>query len=201
MGHQAVVSLPSSLCLNKSRKQVAEVKRRLRGHLNSHKSEVVRHALQAIRRWVHLADLNLIPRLPEDLLRELVNKISTRRDPELIYAITVMADITSQFPKLLSGGLIEDLLQALEDLLPEVKLPDLHSIDAISNQRRAFTVEKRPDAFAFTARLAAALHQVLLNNNKNIPKILKEWQRTAASSVLPEVRDAFHIDVAEQPKR
>lgn len=201
MGHQAVVSLPSSLCLNKSKKQVAEVKRQLRSHLNSHKPEAVRHALQAIRRWVHLADLSLIPRLPEDLLRELVNKISTRRDPELIYAITVMTDITSGFPELLSGSLIEDLLQALEDLLPEVELPDLRSIDAISNQRRAFTVEKRPDAFAFAAELAAALHQVLLNRNKDVPKILEEWQRTAASSVLPEVQDAFQIDTTEQLKK
>ena len=201
MGHQAVVSLPSSLCLTKSKKRVVEVKRRLRGHLNSNESEVVRHALQAIRRWAHLADLRLIPRLPEDLLRELGNKISTRRDPELTYAITVMTDITSRFPELISGSLTEDLLQALEDLLPEVKLPDLHNIDAISNQRRAFTLEERPDAFAFTARLAAALHQVLLNKNKDVPKILEEWHQAAANSVLPEVRDALHIDATEQPKR
>lgn len=197
MDYQAVISLPSSLCVDKSENQVEEVERRLRSHLSSFKPEVVRFTLQALRRWASLADLGLIPSLPNNLLRELGNKILMRRDPELIYTLEVMTDIISRFPTLLSDELIEDLLQALENLLPEVELPDLLSIDAVANQRQVFTVEERPDAFAFAASLAAALHKKFLNENESVPKILEEWRHKAESSVLPEVQNAFPSDAVE----
>lgn len=194
LGHRAIVSLPSSLCLDRSENHLREVKHQLRSHLSSYNPEDVSYTLRAVRRWAYLAGLGLIPDLPDDLLRELGNKILMRRDPELISTIGVITGLISSSPSLLSNNLVEDLLQALEYLLSEVELPDILSIDAVANQRQVFAVEERPDAFAFTARLAAKLHQRFLDENKDVPEILEEWQRRATSSVLPEVKSAFYVD-------
>lgn len=197
MGHQAIVSLPSSLCLDKSENRIGEVNRQLRRHLSSYKPEDVRHTLQAIKRWAYLAGLDIVPELPNDLLRELGNKILMRRHPELLFTITVMTEIISSSSRLLSDSLVEDLLEALGFLLSEVELPDMQSIDAAANQRHVFTVEERPNAFAFAAGLAAKLHQRFLDENKDVPKVLEEWQCKATSSVLPEVKSAFCVDASQ----
>lgn len=186
-----IISLPASLCFIGGKEQVEDIESRLRTSLSSCELEIVRRALEAIHSWTRLADLDLISPVPEGLLRELGNKILMRRDPELIYGLEIMSSVMSKFPGVLPNGLRRDLLQALEHLLPEVELPTLMSIDAVSKQRQVFTIDERPDAFAAAAKLAALLHRELISKGKAIPDILEAWRLKATESVLPEVRLAF----------
>lgn len=191
-GFRPIVSLPASLNLEKTKDNVTAVARQLRILLSSFEETDVSHTLEAIQSWSRLAQHDIIPPLPEGLLRELGAKLLMRRDPKLIRAIKITTEIVGEAPSWISSELQNDLLQALDNLLPEVELPpDFIGLDAVSNRRQVFSMEERPDAFAAAAKLAATLQRTLLSRGQDIPEILGVWRQKAMESVLPELREVF----------
>lgn len=122
-----------------------------------------------------------------------------RRNPGLIIAINLTAQLAETTPNVITDEVRRDLLSALEHLLSEVELPDLKSIDAALDQGQVFKLEERPHAFAAVSELAAALQRLYLTDGLDIPEILKVWQREAETSKLPEVREVYE-GMASAPK-
>ena len=167
------------------------VARRLRIGLNSVDTDEVMNCIEGLIRWFLYGQKGALPMPPDDLFRELVIMVATRRQPGLELAMQKLSFILERAPDQLSEDMVRSLCVGLEYLKKETELPVDLDKDLASGSRPAIPIEKRPDCRKDAADLAHALHDYFLIKGLEIPSIIAEWREVCRSDRLPEVRRAW----------
>lgn len=165
----------------------------LRGGIISPNPSKVHDALIGIYHWICCSrNENCLPP-PEDLLTELVHKISTRRQPRLDMALNIAAAIVEGCPGTFSQKQLQELYIGLEYLLVETNPAHEHENDARLDQPISLPLDEKPDIRRYSAVLAHALHKYCAAHSNSVPKVLDKWKEICISDPLPEVRKAWKM--------
>ena len=165
-----------------------EITRKLRYGLNSTKEVEVSNSTFGVFRWLVYGSRQYIPAPPDDLLNELVNRAVTRRQPGLDSAIGQLSVIVWRLPDCLNESQIESLCIALEYLVKETELPEIHDREAISDLPTPIPINERPEYRKLAAELAYRIFNQFTSKEKEIPQILTDWKKICENDPLPEVR-------------
>ena len=168
-----------------------EIAQKLRVGLNSMKQEEVRSSMIGLSNWLVYGNRQSIPVPPADLLNELVNRVTSRRQPGLDSAIQVLADIVRRLPDLLNESQMKSACVALEYLVQETELPNRQDEAITSNLSTVIPVNDRPEYRKLAVGLAHRLFVHFASNNQEVPQILVKWKEISQNDPLPEVRRAW----------
>jgi len=181
-----IAALPSSLFIDKD--LYDKIAKRIRFGLNSLEEREVYGSISGLFYWLVYSRKKQIPDPPDDLLNELVNKVLTRCQPGLNFAIRQIAVIIKKFPECFNDNQIESLYIALEYLIKETELPDRRFIETVNESTLRIPISDRPEYRKLTAELAYQLYKLLKSRNEKIPMILSKWREISKNDPLPEVR-------------
>lgn len=169
----------------------AEVADRLRANLNQTRPTLVRFAVYGLKTWLVNAAVKEIVAPSGDLLDELVNKVVTRRQPELDTAMMTIRDCLRRVPDVLSERHELSLCVALEYLLADTSLPAEAEREAIEKITTAVPVANRPEHRSIAARLARTLSDRQAAAGREVHPVLVRWRELSLADPLPEVRRAW----------
>ncbi|MCI0618397.1 hypothetical protein L0244_35920, partial [bacterium] len=124
----------------------------------------------------------------EDLLNELVNRVVTRRQPGLNFAMGQLSVIIRMLPEFLNEKHIEALIVALEYLIKETELPNKQDRGIRGRFSAAIPVNDLPEYRQLASELAYRLFVNISSKNGQILPILNEWKEICQKDSLPEVR-------------
>jgi hypothetical protein len=181
----------ASIMLIVSPQSYDEVAAKLRTGMNSMKELDVRYSIFGLYNWVVYGRKGVIPAPPDDLLNELINKVTTRRQPGLDAAMANVAALIERLPDVLADSHIRALCVSLDYLILETQLPKEQDREAISQLPTAVPVNERPDYRGHAAELSHRLFEYLTRANREIPEVLLKWRDICQSDPLPEVRRAW----------
>jgi hypothetical protein len=151
----------------------------------------VHDALIGIYHWICCSRNENCLSPPEDLLNELVHKISTRRQPELDMALNIAAAIVEGCPGIFSQKQLQELYIGLEYLLVETDLAHEHESDEQWDQPVSIPLNEKPDIRRYSAVLAHVLYKYCTAHSNGVPKVLDKWKEICENDPLPEVRKAW----------
>ncbi|WP_301663112.1 SIR2 family NAD-dependent protein deacylase [Methanoculleus frigidifontis] len=168
-----------------------QVTAKLRDGIISPNPSKVRDALIGIYHWVCCSrnESSLSP--PEDLLNELVHKISTRRQPELDTALKIAAAIVERCSDALSQEQLQELYIGLEYLSAETDLAHEGERDVHPDQPDFIPLDDKPDIRRHSAALAHYLYNYCTAHGEGVPDVLNKWKQICETDPLPEVRKAW----------
>jgi hypothetical protein len=184
-----LIALPMTLFLNTN--YYEEIVKRIRFGLNSLKEKEVYGSISGLFYWLVYSRKKQIPNPPDDLLNELVNKVLTRSQPGLNFAIKQIAVIIKKFPECFNDSHIESLCISLEYLLKETALPNRRFIETVNELTLRIPISDRPEYRASVVELAFQLYRLFRSRNKDIPEILNKWKEISQNDPLPEVRQIW----------
>lgn len=151
----------------------------------------VHDALTGIFHWVCCSRTENCLSPPEDLLNELVHKISTRRQPELDKALDVAAAIVERLPDTFSQEQLQELYIGLEYLSVETDLAHEHERELHQNPPEFISLDDKPDIRRYSAILTHCLYDYCITSGKSVPDVLLKWKQICETDPLPEVRKAW----------
>jgi hypothetical protein len=169
----------------------ARVAQSLRSGLNSLREEEVDYSILGLFYWLAYSARNSIARPPSDLLTEWINRIVSRRQPGLEFAIVQLAIALERLPNAFSSDQLEGLVIALQYLAVETELPDGEEREVAESASRPISVAELPDYRRAAASLAYRLFRHLESRNEEIPQVLATWRTICETDILPEVRRAW----------
>jgi hypothetical protein len=183
---------PATLFLDPSTKCVEQVADELFAAINEtpealpgEKRTPVVSALVGIYEWIVYSEKGDLPEVPERLLSSLVDLVLTRREPGLVASLDALTWMVKDgAPQRLH---LDKLLHGLRFLLHDTEVPDKSSL-VQEDRYRTVSLEDIIVVRKAAAKLAAALSRYYRAIHQPVPQILLDWQRTAATSVLPELR-------------
>lgn len=182
--------LPLILLIDQERYE--EIAYKLRMGILSVKENESEGAIIGFYTWMHYSGNKKISPPPRDLLIEFVNKVATRRQPNLFSAIGTIAEIIGENPSILDNEQIRDLLLiAVEYLLKETELPSYQSQEKWDQYKSPIPLNELPRYRKISAVLAYNLFKYFESMKKPIPNILVNWKEVCQSEILPEVRRAW----------
>jgi len=165
-----------------------EIAKRMRFGFNSLEEREVYGSISGLFYWLVYSRKKQIPAPPDDLLNELVNKVLTRCQPGLNFAIGQIGVIIKEFPECFNDNRIESLCISLEYLLKETELPNRRFIETVDELTLRIPISDRPEYKKLTTELAFQLYGLFRSRNKDIPEILNKWKEISQNDPLPEVR-------------
>nr|MDQ3820482.1 hypothetical protein [Acidobacteriota bacterium] len=168
-----------------------EVAAKLRNGINAIEELYVRYSIFGLYNWLVNGVKGTIPSPPADLINELVNKVTTRRQPGLDVAIGHVSEIIKKLPEVLNESHINLLCIALVYLIAETQLPNEQDHKLITKFTTVVPLDERPDYRKHTAELSYSLFEYLTKKGMEIPEVLTRWQSISQNDPLPEVRRAW----------
>ena len=139
-------------------------------------------------------NLDTLPSPPIDIIEELVNRVTTRRQPGLRWFINYVSGIVRRCSETLSDKQIESLCISLQYLIKETELPDIKELENIDTMQT--TVIPLMDILEYRKKSAELAYYIYLNfkcEEKEIPQILNEWRDACLSDPFPEVRKIWEL--------
>ncbi len=176
-------ALPGTLIYSKE--NINEIEEKLKKGLVSSKPEVVRSSIDGIFYWLtYNQTIENFPKLNQELLNEIINKVLARRQPELDYAIGTLYYIIENYPNLITEKYASDLCSALEFLYEETEIPkskDLYKIYL------PFDMKDIPKYRRLASHLAFVLKKWYKDKEYESPEILMKWEERSRNDRLPEI--------------
>jgi hypothetical protein len=181
-----LTALPMILFVDSNRYE--EIVRRIRFGLNSLKEKEVYGSISGLFYWLIYSRKKQIPVPPDDLLDKIVNKVLTRCQPGLNFAIGQVSVIIKEIPECFDDIQIESLCISLEYLIKETEIPDRRIVELSNESALGIPISDRPEYRKLTAELALQLCRLFKSRKKDIPEVLNKWREISQNDPLPEVR-------------
>ncbi|MBL0020826.1 MAG: hypothetical protein IPP17_31445 [Bacteroidetes bacterium] len=166
----------------------------LSGLFSSRYHEVI-SAIDAIKFWWKLGNLNIMEPAGEEIISALLRKIESKNDPGLANAILALIDLTISEPKdFITEGLKPQINFALEILYAE--LGPLKSITDFWEKIYRSPYEFDENQFPHIRYLASrfAFYYGKLFSRANEPSIINLWRQLSVNDNLPEIRAMWRDD-------
>lgn len=176
-----ISALPGTLLFSKEK--VSEIEGKLKKSLISSIPELVHSSINGIFYWlVYSQTMENFPKFNQELLNEIVNKVLTRGQPKLDYAIITVNSIIHNFSDTISVDNANHLCSALDFLLDETKFPEHKNL-----YYYPFEKPDLPEYRKVASSLALALKIWYKNKEYEVPNILKKWEDRSKNDRLPEI--------------
>lgn len=163
------------------RSKLKTVTSQLRKGIVSNNPEDVEAAMQGVVNWLWGMKYYKFPKMPGDLLREIGNFISARRQRGLLSAIERATQIVTQIPECANGAFLNSLTIGLEYLLEETS----YTLEEGDTNRTVPIKE-----IAIYRRACGKLAVAMAVIRPTDPVCLK-WQKAISADPLSYVRDSF----------
>jgi hypothetical protein len=165
-----------------------EISQKMRFALNSTDEQEIHEAIYGIFAWISLGRACKILSPPEDLLDELVNRLIARRQPGLDSVIDSVSGVVRRSPQLINEKQFKSIIIALQYLIKETELSYERSINELSS---IIPVNDLPEYRRISAELAYWTYKKLIDEGKEIPKILINWKQVSMEDPSPAVRKVW----------
>lgn len=165
-----------------------EISSKLRIGIISLNPEETQASIESLFDWITYAEHKLTQYPPQDLVFEIINQIVNRRQPNLKFNLSMVADLIDQFPNILTSGQINSLCIALEYLVTETEIQSSRDIRQSSEYNVIITPSNRPEYRQRSIRLAFVIYNYYNRNQMKIPEIILKWKEISQVDPLPEVR-------------
>jgi SIR2-like domain len=155
--------------------------------LDGDAEDQVSAAAAAVRHWVHLAEIDLVPNPPGSLLTTLIERVIFRRGVAIRACLWQLAAMIVEIPTAISHA-EADLLGG--SLVPWYRATSFSRIDECNGQ---FPEGERTEVQVRLAYLASSLRVWYANARPNDPEPpgVATLQESFATDPLPEIRHAF----------
>lgn len=186
IGVETLSTLPGILIFSKEK--IKEIENKLKKSLVSSNSEVVRSSIEGVFCWIAYNQLTKdFPKLNQELLDEIVNKILARRQPALDVCISIMTEIINSFPDVITENQAKSLCSALEFLIEETEISEIRNRDSIEKVYRTFDAEEIVEYRKLASNLAFVLKRWYEDKSYKVPDILIDWEKRSLTDKLPEI--------------
>jgi hypothetical protein len=149
--------------------------------------DAVEAAAIAVRHWIHLANVDAIPNPPDDLLRQLIDRVVFRRKAGILACLREVTFLLIDRWELFTESDAEKLESSLVPWELSTRL------EPSGDESDEFPKDERPELRASLARLAGILflrrQRMSATVAETVP--IKLWRDASAASPLPEIRRAF----------
>lgn len=177
-GYNTIYMLPSLLRLNLSSE--IEINESIKEYIISNDEEYV---LESIKSLYHLMLINKKDgyiNKNTDISYILINRMFYSKDNILISIVNTLESILNDF-------LIEDRNLIIESIIVYLKstLKDLVNIDI-----RSYNIEII-DKIYYVSKLAKVIYDILIQDDKDIYKIIDEWRQYSLNSPLRDIRNLW----------
>jgi hypothetical protein len=166
-----------------------EIAQKIRFGLNSTKVKEIFEATESIFIWIVFGKMGILPSPPIDIIDELVNRVTARRQPGLISFINCVSSIVKRCSDALSDKQIESLCISLQYLIKEIELSNRKEFENRCTMQT--TIIPRVDLPKYrkaSAKLAYDIYMKFIREEKEIPQILLKWKDNCLNDPFPEVR-------------
>lgn len=155
-------------------------------NLHSTEKEKVFDSLQGIFQWIDLSEQKILPKLPIELINELIQKAFLRRAPYLDQSFKLLTYLTESQEYTYSSNQIEKMIDALNNLYKETNISSFVDDN--------LGVLKKVDLLPIRAKaceLAYALNMRMKKEDIDIPESLSQWKEESNNSTIPEIKKAW----------
>lgn len=167
--------------MNGSTMSVDSTASKIRTRMASIELDDVKTAMDAVFYWIWGTKSGKLPAIPEDLINEMGNIISDRRQPGLLSAMQQVQQIATLYPEYINATLLKSVEIGLEYLLKETAYV---LADDLTN--RPVPVHE----IAIYRRTGGCLALAIMKLDP-VPAICLNWREAIASDPLVYVRNSF----------
>lgn len=200
IGISTSYAYPATLFLDEA--AADQVTERLWKGLSSSEHGEAEEAIKATALWLTLREIDEgIPRPPDHLLEEIVNRIVARKKPALDAALVNVLYVLRGLPHLLGPDLLRALCVGLRYLREDTELP-VHPDERDSGGTLSpLSVDDRPRYRRHSAAVAAAVVGEFERRGEQVPEVLEAWKLVGSEDPLPEVRRAWRASATVAGQR
>jgi hypothetical protein len=193
LGFHPLLFLPGVLMLDPNKYE--DIKGSIRMGLLSSDGDEVTSALTGVYCWANYNNIfKDVLKIPQELIDELILKITLRQQPELDLAIKVLINIIKTVPDMLQEEQAKNVCLASEFLLQETKLPKNPELLELKKEEhnKVISLDEITTYRELSSRLAFDLKNWYVKKNKAIPEVIQKCEETYVSDCLPEVRKIWY---------
>lgn len=179
-------ALPSTMFL--PNQDPTDVTQRLRAGLNALEPVEVGEAVEGVYMWMTAHDLQLLPAPPSDVVKECVDIVTSRRQPGLDTAISVLTDMINSYPRAFMDHLAS-LYVTLEYLEAATAIPIVKGGGTAIAPGALIPLTERLNYRILVSRLAASIKRSLEPTlGHKSATIITKWQEHAETSNIASIR-------------
>ncbi|MDM5040964.1 SIR2 family protein [Bacillus sp. OR-18] len=164
--------------------------RKLKKEMNSNDEEKIKYSSNGCLFWIIYNKKGIVSKeIPVKLINNWVNKVYSRRQPELNQILNDIGTCLLYYPNILDSMNWDYVLEGLEYLLKETDI----NVIMQEEKYQLFTGVEYANYKQLCVRLAGISYKSFKEIGKDIPDILIKWRDICSSDSLPEVRKHLYL--------
>ncbi|MCL5033396.1 MAG: hypothetical protein M1542_09165, partial [Thermotogae bacterium] len=181
-------ALPGMLILGKE--CLYETKKKLQEGLISSNIETVFQSIEGVLYWTYYSkSIENFPKLDDDLLGGIIDKVYSRKQPILDIAISSLASIIEMYPDLINDEKSNKICSALKYLFEDTEIPILKQYEeAVMDIYKPFDLEDILKYRKVASDLAFSMKEWYESKKFDQKEIISKWEQRSVKDKLPEIR-------------